>query len=52
MEKAFEIVTPEGTMHGKPGDWLVRGTAGEFYPVQDSIFREIYTDSEGMPVGD
>jgi DNA-directed RNA polymerase alpha subunit len=29
-------------MAAGPGDWIVRGTAGEFYPVKNHIFTEIY----------
>lgn len=38
----FPIETPEGRMVANPGDWIVRGVAGEFYPVKDAIFRETY----------
>jgi hypothetical protein len=36
------IRTLEGTMHASPGDWIIRGTAGEFYPCKDAIFQAIY----------
>lgn len=36
------IDTLEGTMRADVGDWIIRGVAGEFYPVKDSIFRETY----------
>jgi hypothetical protein len=38
----IEIPTLEGTMSAQPGDWIVRGVAGEFYPVKDDIFRLTY----------
>ncbi|AMS02680.1 hypothetical protein BJD55_gp086 [Gordonia phage Yvonnetastic] len=38
----LQIATLEGLMTVKPGDWVVRGIAGEFYPVKDSIFRDTY----------
>lgn len=25
-----------------PGDWIVRGTRGEIYPIADDVFDEIY----------
>ena len=28
----FLIATPEGIMHAKYGDWIIRGVNGEFYP--------------------
>ena len=24
------------------GDWIIRGVAGEFYPIKDAIFRQTY----------
>ena len=37
------IHTPEGIMVCRPGDWIVRGIHGEFYPVQDHIFQKTYS---------
>jgi hypothetical protein len=39
---SVEIETPEGTMTGQPGDWLIRGVQGEFYPCKPSIFAATY----------
>lgn len=39
---SFLIATLEGVMQAKPGDWVIRGVQGEFYPIKDSIFRETY----------
>jgi hypothetical protein len=36
------IRTPEGPMRARHGDYVVRGTAGEFYPVKELIFRNKY----------
>ena len=36
------IKTLEGDMLAAPGTWIVRGTSGEFYPVQAKIFEEMY----------
>ena len=36
------IATLEGDMTASPGDWIVQGGKGEFYPIKDSIFRETY----------
>ena len=41
------IATLEGVMQAKPGDWIIRGVQGEFYPIKDSIFRETYEPAEG-----
>lgn len=34
--------TLEGTMLAEPGDWIIKGVQGEFYPIKDEIFRETY----------
>ena len=39
---AFEVETMEGTMQGKPGDWLITGIDGEVYPCDADIFARTY----------
>lgn len=36
------IQTLEGTMAASPGDWIVRGYCGEFFPVKPDIFTKTY----------
>lgn len=36
------IRTKEGTMRVDPGDWIIRGVAGEFYPCKPDIFDATY----------
>jgi hypothetical protein len=36
------IVTLEGTVYAQPGDFIIRGTAGELYPCKPDIFASIY----------
>jgi hypothetical protein len=36
------IKTLEGEMTVSPGDWVIRGVQGEFYPIKDLIFVETY----------
>jgi hypothetical protein len=36
------INTLEGVMRADPGDWIVKGVKGEFYPVKPDIFAETY----------
>lgn len=36
------IPTLEGDMIAFPGDWIIRGVAGEFYPCKPDIFAETY----------
>jgi hypothetical protein len=36
------IETLEGTMIAAPGDWIIRGVEGEFYPCKPDIFAKTY----------
>lgn len=36
------IETLEGTMTANPGDWIIRGVNGEFYPCKPDIFEATY----------
>lgn len=36
------IPTLEGDMYAAPGDWIVQGVAGEFYPCKPDIFAATY----------
>lgn len=36
------IETLEGTMYARPGDWILRGIQGEFYPCKPDIFEATY----------
>lgn len=38
----LSIRTLEGTMTCSPGDWLIKGVKGEFYPCKPDIFTETY----------
>jgi len=38
----FHIKTLEGTMTAIPGDWIIKGVKGEFYPVKPDIFVQTY----------
>jgi hypothetical protein len=40
----IDVQTHMGTMSAHPGDWIVRGLEGEFYPVQDSKFVATYEE--------
>lgn len=37
-----EAVLVEGTMTFGPGEWVIRGVEGEFYPCKASIFDATY----------
>ena len=36
------IKTLEGDMHALPGDWIIKGVQGEFYPCKPDIFEATY----------
>ena len=36
------IATLEGFCHADISDWIIRGVAGESYPIKDAIFRQTY----------
>lgn len=41
------VETLEGPLRVSPGDWLIRGVAGEFYPCKPDIFDATYETSQG-----
>lgn len=38
----LQIQTLEGVMEAYPGDWIIRGVKGEFYPCKPDIFEATY----------
>jgi hypothetical protein len=36
------VETPEGDHFAGPGDWIIRGIRGEFYPCKPDIFEATY----------
>lgn len=36
------IDTLEGTMVASPGDWIIKGVTGEYYPCKPEVFRKTY----------
>lgn len=38
------LYTLEGTMAANPGDWIIRGVQGEFYPCKPDIFAATYEE--------
>ena len=40
------ISTLEGDMTALPGDWIIKGVMGEFYPCKAHIFDETYEAAE------
>jgi len=41
------ITTFEGDHIAEPGDYVMRGTRGEFYPIKPQVFADVYE-----PAGD
>lgn len=39
---ALVIETLEGNMEASPGDWIIKGVKGEFYPCKPDIFDATY----------
>ena len=40
--ECMAVKTLEGTMHAMPGDWIIKGVKGEFYPCKPDIFEATY----------
>lgn len=42
-EKGFKVKTLEGSSYAiSPGDYIIRGVRGEYYPCKPDIFKETY----------
>lgn len=39
---SLRIPTLEGDMNAMPGDFIIKGVAGEFYPCKPDIFEKTY----------
>lgn len=39
---SIAIETLEGIMRANPGDWIIKGINGEFYPCKNDIFEKTY----------
>lgn len=46
-EQQLTITTLEGALWVTPGDWIIRGIGGEFYPCKPAIFAATYEPVEG-----
>ena len=42
MKLPVVITTLEGEMTASPGDWIIKGVKGEFYPCKPDIFEATY----------
>lgn len=43
LPPSLRIRTLEGVMEATPGDYIIKGVAGEFYPCRGDIFELTYT---------
>lgn len=43
---SIAIHTLEGVMTANPGDWIIKGVKGEFYPCKPDIFEQTYEPAE------
>lgn len=41
-DDTIRIQTLEGEMQAKPGDYIIKGVQGEFYPCKPAIFAATY----------
>lgn len=44
IPEKLTVQTPGGFMEAPVGDWIIRGTKGEFYPCSDDVFHEKYEE--------
>ena len=48
----IRLITFEGVTEASPGDWIIKGTQGEFYPCKPEVFDETYKMVEAIELGD
>ena len=46
MSAGWQIQTIEGWLDLTPGDWIIRGVAGEHYPCKPEIFAATYEKAD------
>lgn len=46
-QEQLSINTLEGTHWVSPGDWVIKGVKGEFYPCKPDIFEKTYESVTG-----
>lgn len=49
-DRVLWIKTREGAMQANPGDWIICGVQGEFYPCKNDIFLATYEPAEDEAV--
>jgi hypothetical protein len=46
---SWDIQTLEGWITARPGDWIIKGVQGEFYPCKPDIFEQNYELAPPQP---
>lgn len=46
LARDMVVWTLEGDMLASPGDWIIKGVKGEFYPCKPEIFELTYQDAQ------
>lgn len=46
--KIIEIITLEGVMTARVGDYIIKGIQGEFYPCKPDIFEQTYKEQDNQ----
>jgi hypothetical protein len=44
QKEGLKIFTLEGPLHASTGDFIMKGVAGEFYPIKPEIFHATYEE--------
>lgn len=44
-DRKLVIKTLEGEIKASPGDWIIKGVNGEFYPCKPDIFAKTYEEA-------
>lgn len=51
-DETLVIPTLEGDMVASPGDWIIKGVKGEFYPCKPDIFAATYEAADEQTLSD
>ena len=44
----YAVETLHGLVWASPGDWIVRGPSGDYWPVKPDIFKQTYEPAGGV----
>lgn len=46
VDEVLRVATPQGSKPVNYGDWVIRGTVGEVWPVRDEVFTRSYEETD------